>query len=722
MKSLITSIEKENGTYHPRNENDVLALIQYALDQKLTLRCKASGHAWPPGIASGRATFEKGFKEDPNAVYQVPTSKTGQLNIKLDCMDNNQAVQLTRDEADRIGLDWDYVWKDLNGPGKDVSVKGKLFKIGGGLVLGSNENDGGSVSIKEGALYNLDSNECALFDLGGIYSQTVAGYLSTGAAGGSTKDSIEENIVAYKIATYENGTAKTRIIRKSGGAGKAASADDEFETFQAYSTSMGLLGVTLEVYVRGIPRFAIAGYEVTTNLRDCEVDLFGNGFDDEGKRKQYAFTYTDKEDKHITMKGHQLSMKEYLKKYKYTRLEWWPQKGVNRVVLWKAAKIDIPKDSMEYPQQKLKSSNAQVSVPSSVSFKGATPELNYPTPYQNAFLGTRKPGFFNGGTGDGQVTVLEVLSSLLLTIIGNLNNLANVELKWSIDAQFDKWFEEFEKQALNIVRTAGVPEDSAKIVAEKLIRIVKAIVNKGLVSPLIVDLGQFLLKIEPVVLRFLYNIFAAPLSDGGPQQFTDIWFEGLPMDKDVNYAIIPVVFTELWFPINRSLEVMEIVQQVFTSDNIETLFAIEFYAGAKSNSWLSASGPWPDSVDENSPVLRVDVYYFPYNNEPGVNPTDLVSNGKEFYSKIWTDITKRCAAKDKPVPFKFHLGKYSGDIARTEQYKMQYKKWDDWHKKRKEMDPLSIFMNDYWSEKLDIDHDNDNDGQSRKCCLNKWIC
>ena len=31
-------------------------------------------------------------------------------------------------------------------------------------------------------------------------------------------------------------------------------------------------------------------------------------------------------------------------------------------------------------------------------------------------------------------------------------------------------------------------------------------------------------------------------------------------------------------------------------------------------------------------------------------------------------------------------------------------------------------MNDYWSEKLDIDHDNDNDGQNGKCCLNKWIC
>lgn len=718
-------IDQKTNAYMPTNEGEVLTLLQYALDQSKTLRCKASGHAWPPGIASGRATFEEGFEDDPNALYQVPTNMSGQVNVRLDNMSipptftkdatkedtPKKIVEVSREEADEIGLDWEHTWEGL-----DLTTQGGLFRISGGLVLGTNKNDGGSVSLEDGALYNLDSNGLALFDLGGIYSQTVAGYLSTGAAGGSTIDSIEKNICAYKIATYdENKRAITKIFRKCGGAGKPASPE-EVDTFHAYGTSMGLLGVTLEVYMRGIPRYAIVGYEVTTKLCDCEVDLFGDGIDINGVQKQYSFTY-EKNGEEFTMTGHRKSMEEYLKCNKYTRIEWWPEQGVNRVTLWRADKIGIPPGADKYPQQNLGNGVVNVSVPQNLHFDGAEKELKYPTPYQNGFLG--------GGPGDGQVTVLEVLSSLLLTIIGNLNNLANIEIKWTIDGQYDEtWFEEFEKQAIDIVKIAGVPDKLAEECAECLVKIVDAIVTKVLPNPYIVAFGRFLKNnCEDCVVKFLYNEFAAKLSTkGGPQQFTDIWFEGLPMDKDVNYVIIPVVFTELWFPLNRSTEVMKIVEKVFNKD-IKTLFAIEFYAGAKSNSWLSASGPWPGSseVDDES-VLRVDVYYFPYNAEPGVSPTDQVSNGKQFFSEVWEDIRFRCAENENkdgtlnPIPFKFHLGKYAGDIGNTPQYRNQYKNWDDWHRKRDEMDPYSIFTNDYWSEKLRISYD-DNVQKKGKCCF-----
>ena len=187
-----------------------------------------------------------------------------------------------------------------------------MFQVSGRLVLGSsNESDGGNLAIQDGALYFLDSNGHAVFDLGGIYSQTVASYLSTGAAGGLTKDSIEENVFAYKIVTYnKNSNAKTKIFRKMGGAGKAASLK-EVETFYAYSTStMGLLGITLGVYVRGIPRFAIAGYEVTTKLKEgCEVDLFGNGYNSDSSLKEYSFHYK-KAGKHFTtMSGKKWDLK-----------------------------------------------------------------------------------------------------------------------------------------------------------------------------------------------------------------------------------------------------------------------------------------------------------------------------------------------------------------------------------------------------------------------------
>jgi len=729
----------KDGICHPKCDEDVVALVQYALDQQLNLRCKASGHAWPPGIASGRATFEKGFKKDPNAEYQVPTSKTEQVNIKLDEMENNKVVTLTSDDAKKLGFDWKHTWKDLNGPGEDVTVEGGLFKIGGGLVLGSNKIDGGNVGIKEGVVYNMDNAQdgYAVFDLGGIYSQTMAGYLSTGAAGGSPNESIESNVIAYNIVTYEIGTdgkrtAKTRILRKKEEAGKAV-PQEETDTFHAYATSMGLLGLTLDVYVRGIPRFAIAGYEVTTNrLEECEVDLFGDGTDAQGKPKKYNFKYTNADKQLMVMEGDMKSMETYLKESKYTRLEWWPQKGVDRVVLWKADKIAIPKGGVTYPQQNPTPKSVMTAFPPSLHFNGAKPELEYPTPYQNGFLGTRDPGVLNGGEGDGRVTVLEVLSSLLLTIIGNLNNLSNIAIKWSIDVMFDEsWFDEFKKQAVNILKTAGVQEKEADILAIALITLIKTI-GKGLELPLIAkivdDIGKKFLLFETKIVSALYGTFAAPRSEGGPQQFTDIWFEGLPMDKDVNYVIIPVVFTELWFPLDRSTEVMKVVEKVFDPKNgadETTLFAIEFYAGAKSDSWLSAAGPWPDSAsagEENSSVLRVDMYYFPYNSEPGVDPTDMVSNGEVFFSEKWAQISKLCAENAdpatgqlKPIPFKFHLGKYSGKIASTEQYKKQYKRWDDWHRKREEMDPLSIFANEYWSEKLGINYDEDQVRPAKRC-------
>lgn len=307
-------------------------------------------------------------------------------------------------------------------------------------------------------------------------------------------------------------------------------------------------------------------------------------------------------------------------------------------------------------------------------------------------------GFVGRGPGEGTVSILEVLSSVLLTIIGNLNNLSNIPLKLSGIGPFDEsWFDEFKDQSINIFLTAGFPEDLSKELAKLLVDLVKRVggaLGKPVVADVVNAIGRCLKKAEVPIVSKLYSIFAAPVSGGGPQQFTDIWFEGLPMDKDVNYVIIPVVFSELWFPIERCTEVMKIVEEVFQLGNNknETLFAIEFYAGAPSDSWLSASGPWPDSTGiGKSSVLRVDIYYFPYNAEEGVNSKDSVSNGEVFFTKIWEEIREHCAKRANPIPFKFHLGKYSGEIGRTNQYKRQYKKWGDWHSIRQQMDPLFIF-------------------------------
>jgi len=703
----------DEGVYHPKDPSEVECLVQAALDNKQNLRVKASGHAWPPGIASGRTTSEAGFAKDPNAVFQLPTSATGQLNLKLDKL--NSVHLLKGAEAEEYGFKWKHEWNNLQSTRDSVVVtEGGIFKVGAGTVLGTNEIDGGKSKLEDGVVWQMDKYGYAVFDLGGIYSQTMAGYLSTGAAGGSTTDSIESNVIAYNIVTYDVGgagkaKATTTMLKKEGG------TKEESDAYHAYATSMGLLGITVEVFVRGIPRFAIAGNEITTaRCGQCEVDLFGDG------GKEFNFPYT-KNGKHYNIHGTQRSMKTFLTESKYTRLEWWPQEGVDRVVVWKAAKIGIPGEPdkpSKYPHTASEAGVLNVTVPSSVSFDGADATLKYPTPYMNGFLG--------GGPGDGTVTILEVLSSLLLTIIGNLNNLSNITFKLSrINGPFDKtWFDEFKDQSSNLFLTIGLPPELSKELAKLLVDLVERIgeaLENPLVADIVNDIGRCLQKVEVPLVTKLYTEFAAKLStEGGPQQFTDIWFEGLPMDKDVNYVIIPVVFSELWFPIERCTEVMKIVEQVFQLGNNknETLFAIEFYAGAPSDSWLSASGPWPDSTGiGKSSVLRVDMYYFPYNSEEGVNPNDSVSNGEVFFTKIWEEIHKHCVKnKDNPIPFKFHLGKYSGDIGGKKQYKKQYKKWDDWHIMRQKMDPLSIFSNEYWSEKLDNTAAGKRN-QTNQCCV-----
>lgn len=107
------------------------------------------------------------------------------------------------------------------------------------------------------------------------------------------------------------------------------------------------------------------------------------------------------------MTGNKKSIEHYLKDSKYTRLEWWPQEGVDRVTLWKADKISIPSGGSKYPQQRLTHKSISTALPSTAQFSGAEIELNYPMPYQNALLGTREVGFLYGGLSrDGSSTGL----------------------------------------------------------------------------------------------------------------------------------------------------------------------------------------------------------------------------------------------------------------------------------------------------------------------------
>jgi hypothetical protein len=140
----------------------------------------------------------------------------------------------------------------------------------------------------------------ALPNLGGITHQTVGGFLSTGSSGGSVQHSIGD---ALESIRFIDGLGQTHDVRVGD------------TLFDAIAVSMGLLGVITRVGFRCERWFDIIGHETTTHTADCAIDLFGDG------------------------PG---CLREFLRDTPYTRLLWWPQPAVNKVVVWQARRMQPP--------------------------------------------------------------------------------------------------------------------------------------------------------------------------------------------------------------------------------------------------------------------------------------------------------------------------------------------------------------------------------------------
>lgn len=131
--------------------------------------------------------------------------------------------------------------------------------------------------------------------------------------------------------------------------------------------------------------------------------------------------------------------------------------------------MESPSTAVSYPHDN-PPCNITITIPDTISFKGSneiSTTLKYPTPYKNVTLGNNT---LNAAPGKGVVTDLDVLSSILLILVGNLNKLLNVPLKLLlIDGPFDEsWFDQFKKQSDNMVIITGFPNDEAENVAKLL--------------------------------------------------------------------------------------------------------------------------------------------------------------------------------------------------------------------------------------------------------------
>jgi D-arabinono-1,4-lactone oxidase len=163
-------------------------------------------------------------------------------------------------------------------------------------------------------------------DLGGIIHQTIGGFSATSSSGGSVKYSFEDAIVAVRFLYHDENDVVDKTFTKPAD----GNPDDPFWAL-GYA-HLGVMGMMVEMTLQLEPAFNIAGSETTSYITDCEVDLFGAG---------------------TTSKP---NLQQFLTQTEYTRLLWWPQPGVDKIVLWQANRTNasdwktfVPKPYQEVP-------------------------------------------------------------------------------------------------------------------------------------------------------------------------------------------------------------------------------------------------------------------------------------------------------------------------------------------------------------------------------------
>lgn len=423
-----------------------------------------------------------------------------------------------------------------------------------GCHLGVDPND--PLSKKENSLlWQLDQKGWALPDLGGITHQTVAGFLSTGSMGGTIHHDLGGSIVGIRLI---DGTGRVHDLAPN----PADPEDERNNPFYAAGVSMGLLGVISTVTFQCEPRYDIEGKQVTSPAGKCDISLFDPG----GKGlKRYWEENTGGDT--------------------YTRLLWYPQKGVDKVELWTAHRAGDERKRLRCLFTRRFNRRPFVSVPR--------------------------------------------------------------VFQWLIIHPF-----------FNFIAEEGLPFAEA---TERLVRRVM-------------------------------NLFTRD----GVKTFRDSWFQALPMDNQVSDRHLPTVFTELFFDIDQTARVLNVLEKYFNpcSQESEALkdaagmgrtgsYAFEIYPGHESRFWMSPS------YKRHS--FRLDVFWFHTKADRATR--------EAFFERFWS------LMRQEGIDFRVHWGKYlppARSEAGAEYLRAQYPMWGRFMQVRKRMDPDGIFLSSYWKEHLGV--------------------
>jgi hypothetical protein len=491
----------------------------------------------------------------------------------------------------------------------------KLVEADAGIHLGRDPGDPlGESSLQASLLYQLaEQKGWSLLDTGGVTHQTVSGFTATGSSGGSLQYSANLNVFGF------------RFIDGRGDVHEVTREDADPDEFFASVPNLGLLGVVSKIVFECVDAFDIAGQEATTSIEECSVDLFGEGG------------------------GDRPSLERFLREAEFARVEWWPQRGAERVLTWQAQRLA--------PQPGFR--------PKRYRRFGERPEAT------------------------------QHLISILFTILGNLDDLSLAKARLEDD------FDELEGvlAALAEARGLGV---AGKVLAQALSRGIEFGVDAAITvlepaAPLIRrELPDFFPRLLDAFVPL--DIEKDGLEKGEPQSFRDVGWQGLPMDNAVSDVLLPSGFTEVWLPLRRTGEAMRVLRDYFGSpdDDREAYrrtgtYTWELYAAMPEPFWLNASYSAGDD-EWSDGAFRIDPYWFA---ETSDDPTSGLFLG------LWTVL------RDAGIPYRLHWGKFQPAFPRRDRtwvdfFRSQYPRWDDFLALRERRDPNNIFLTSYWRDRFGL--------------------
>lgn len=192
----------------------------------------------------------------------------------------------------------------LIGEGSDEHGKYGRFKVGAGCHLGFDPADRDHSTEGNSLINQIEAAGYGLPIVGGITHQTLAGFMQTGSAGGSTQHGFADAVES---------------IRFVNGKGNLVEAHRGQDLFNAVGVSMGMFGVITEVTLKLRPSYWVSGAEVVKPEDKSVLALASSG---------------------------QYKLEHVLENAEYFHANWFPQEGVNRVLEWScersASRIEQP--------------------------------------------------------------------------------------------------------------------------------------------------------------------------------------------------------------------------------------------------------------------------------------------------------------------------------------------------------------------------------------------